>query len=100
MTVQWQGPAWLRRPAEVLGLGSACRRATSLTLEGPRFNELTLERVAHLKHLRTLDLYGTTISDRAISALQKSLPDCRIQRDPPTAEAVDWANLGAVFIAK
>ena len=27
-------------------MGASCLRATSLTLEGPRFNELTLERVA------------------------------------------------------
>ena len=89
MSVEWIGPAWLRRPAEALGV-RYLHRATRLSLNGPIYTDAAVEHLHQLTDLRELTLTGTQISAPALARLRKSLPACRIedisrQKPNPTA---------------
>ena len=81
MTVDWQGPAWLRRPAEVLDV-RIFHRATKLSLSGPAYTDAAVEHVSQLKDLKSLTLWQTQISDQGLRRLERSLPRCRIEWHP------------------
>ncbi|MCI0358968.1 MAG: hypothetical protein L0211_10860 [Planctomycetaceae bacterium] len=78
MTVEWIGPAWLRRPAEALGV-RIFHRATRLSLVGPIYTDAAVEHICHLTDLQLVTLEGTAISDQGIARLRRELPHCRIE---------------------
>jgi hypothetical protein len=82
VTVEWQGPAWLRRPAEVLGV-RILHRATKLSLQGPAYSDAAIEHLRELKSLKLLVLEQTKISDQGRLRLQRALPQCRIEHRQP-----------------
>lgn len=81
MSVEWQGPAVLRRPAEALGV-RIYHRATRLRLEGPKFGDATVEHLAALKSLQSLTLWQTSVSSAGLRKLRRALPDCQIEVQP------------------
>jgi hypothetical protein len=82
VSVRWQAPEWLRRPAEAVGLGAIYLRVTELALEGPRFDDRMVEHVVKLRSLESITLANTKLSQVGVNRLRRALPDCRI----------DWRN--------
>ena len=82
MTAHWQGPSWLKRPADALGV-PIFHRVTGLSLSGPAYTDAAVEHITQLKDLKRLDLSATLISDHGLARLQRSLPECRIERVGP-----------------
>ena len=82
MTVDWLGPAWLRRPAEALEV-RIFHRATKLSLEGPAYTDAAVEHISQLKDLKSLTLSRTQITDQGLKRLRRSLPLCQIERHQP-----------------
>jgi len=82
VTVDWQGPAWLRRPAEAIGV-RIFHRATKLSLEGPAYTDSAVEHLSQLNDLKSLTLQRTQISDQGLQRLRQALPLCRIERAQP-----------------
>jgi hypothetical protein len=78
VTVEWIGSAWLRRPAEALGV-RIFHRATRLSLVGPAYTDAAVEHASRLKNLQVLTLERTSISDQGIARLRRELPQCRIE---------------------
>ncbi len=78
MTVQWVGPLWLQRPAEAVGMGVMCQRATKLSLHGPIYDDRAVEHLLKLRRLESLTLANTKMSLAAVARLRQALPDCRI----------------------
>jgi hypothetical protein len=82
VTVQWIGPAWLRRPAEAVGLGTLYQRVTKLSLTGPQFDDRVVQHLVKLRRLESLALSNTKVSDAGITRLRRALPHCQIEQDP------------------
>jgi hypothetical protein len=80
VTVEWQGPRWLKRPAEVCGV-RIFHRPVKLSLTGPAYTDAAVEHIVRLADLEQLDFTGTLISDQALARLKRSLPECRIARN-------------------
>jgi hypothetical protein len=55
-------------------------RLRFLCLEGTKVTDVGLEKLSRLERLRTLDLSGTGVTDEGVKRLQKSLPNCKIER--------------------
>ncbi len=81
MSVDWIGPAWLKRPAESLGV-RCFHRATRLSLTGPAYTDAAVEHLSQLTDLRELSLTGTQISAPGLARLHSALPACRIEHIP------------------
>jgi hypothetical protein len=79
VSVDWQGPAWLRRPAEALGVG-IYNRATRLSLQGPKYDDAAVEHLLKLRSLNSLTLERTQFSDEGLARLSRLLPNCRVER--------------------
>jgi hypothetical protein len=79
VTVEWQGPTWLRRPAEALGV-RIFHRATKLSLQGPAYTDAAIDHLRELKSLKLLVLQRTKISDQGRVPLQRALPNCQIEQ--------------------
>jgi hypothetical protein len=82
VTVHWKAPPWLRRPAEAVGLGKIYLRATEVALNGQKFDDRVVEHLVKLRHLETLTLTNTRLSQNGVARLQRALPDCRIDWQP------------------
>jgi hypothetical protein len=80
VTVQWKGPAWLRRPAEAVGLGTIYLRTTAVSLHGPVYDDRVVEHLVKLRRLESIALSNTSLSQEGIARLRRALPDCRIER--------------------
>ena len=78
MTVEWQGPAFLRRPAEALGV-RVFHRPTKLFLEGPAYTDAAVAHLSRLTSLKSLTLQRTNISAGGLKRLRRALPQCRIE---------------------
>ncbi len=58
-------------------------RVTGLSLRGPAYTDAAVEHISQLKDLKRLKLTATQISDQGLARLEKSLPECRIERTGP-----------------
>ena len=78
MSVEWQGPAFLRRPAEALGV-RFFHRPTRLSLEGPAYTDAAIQHLSRLSSLKSLTLQRTKVSAQGLERLRQALPDCQIE---------------------
>ncbi|HZN32513.1 MAG TPA: hypothetical protein VFB80_01795 [Pirellulaceae bacterium] len=78
MTVEFQGPHFLRRPAEAVGI-RIFHRPTRLFLRGPDYTDAAALHLARLTSLQSLTLDGTNISAAAVERLRHALPHCQIE---------------------
>ena len=77
MTVEFQGPAFLRRPAEALGV-RIFHRPTKLSLDGPAYTDGALVHLSRRTSLKSLTLSRTNISAASVERLRQALPGCQI----------------------
>jgi Leucine-rich repeat (LRR) protein len=59
-------------------------RLKELNLEGTAVTDAGLEDLKGLTNLQSLDLYRTKVTDEGVENLQRALPHCKINREPPT----------------
>jgi hypothetical protein len=77
VTAQWQGPFWLERPLDALGV-RIFHRVTGLSLRGPAYTDAAVEHISQLKDLKNLELRATQISEAGLARLRQELPACQI----------------------
>ncbi len=53
-----------------------------LTLEGSHFSDESIEDLACLENLRSLDLMNTTFTNAGLTRLKQSIPQCSISHYP------------------
>jgi hypothetical protein len=98
VTVQWRGPAWLRRPAEAVGWEEIYTRATKVSLWGPKYDDRCIEHLVKLRRLESITLSNTGFSEQGIRRLQRALPNCRIEGKPPAGGSA-WTSAFACAVA-
>jgi hypothetical protein len=64
---------------ELKGLAN-CRSLTSLIFSSSKADDETTKALANVKGLHLVGVQSTGISDEAVAALQKALPNCKILR--------------------
>jgi hypothetical protein len=57
------------------------QRATRLSLQGPNYDDQTIQYLLKLRRLESLSLSRTKFSPGALAQLERGLPHCRIDAD-------------------
>ncbi len=86
MSVTYTGPAFLHAlyyDNEIYWYD----RVTSLSLDGSKFDDRVVDELCKLRHLRSVSLYKTNLTDEGVERLRSRLPGCKVRVDPSDVSA-------------
>ncbi len=79
MTVEYQGPLWLRDwvvEHQIKGFD----RVTGLVVNGAQFDDSVVTEISRLKHLKSVQLHNTSVTPTGIARLKEVVGYCRITK--------------------
>jgi hypothetical protein len=82
VTLHGRGPKWLRAPVDWCS-PNLLYRADEVDLWTADFDDRIVEPLAKLRHLRTITLDETSVSEAGIERLRRAFPQATINYEPP-----------------